>query len=131
MAAKGSTGLRPRIRKAAISATAARKQQKKSKPTHKRAARAPRSSKRFSMIPHHVAPTLPVRSATILDATAVIPVSSIAPKNKGTSNIIVGKTAQLSKSKSKAVQIPAFGFIDVCFCVDSTGSMAGELAQVQ
>ena len=41
------------------------------------------------------------------------------------------KVAQLSKSKSKDLQAPAFGFIDVCFCVDSTGSMSSELAQVQ
>jgi hypothetical protein len=27
--------------------------------------------------------------------------------------------------------IPSFGFIDICFCIDATGSMTSELAQVQ
>lgn len=27
--------------------------------------------------------------------------------------------------------IPAYGFIDVCFCVDATGSMWSEIEQVK
>ncbi len=46
------------------------------------------------------------------------------------SNPSVGKTTKLKSSRSD-VAIPAFGFIDVCFCVDATGSMSSEIAQVQ
>lgn len=36
------------------------------------------------------------------------------------------------KTKSKDhLPLPAFGFIDICFCIDATGSMSSELAQVQ
>ena len=33
--------------------------------------------------------------------------------------------ATIFKTKSKDLPLPAFGFVDVCFCVDATGSMAG------
>lgn len=42
-----------------------------------------------------------------------------------------GKFTKLKSTSRDDLQIPAFGFIDVCFCVDATGSMSGELAQVQ
>ena len=40
------------------------------------------------------------------------------------------KTAFKTKSRDH-LPIPAFGFIDVCFCIDATGSMGSELAQAQ
>jgi len=52
--------------------------------------------------------------------TAVAPLGRTGSRS---SNLGGGKVVQLNKSKSKDVQIPAFGFIDVCFCVDATGSM--------
>ncbi len=64
--------------------------------------------------PHVVTPIIPITSSK--------PTSSIVRSGSRASN--TGKVAQLSKSKSKDLQIPAFGFIDVCFCVDSTGSMS-------
>jgi hypothetical protein len=40
--------------------------------------------------------------------------------------------ATIFKASSKDnLPLPAFGFIDVCFCIDATGSMCSELAQVQ
>lgn len=58
-------------------------------------------------------------------AAPSVAVSSVAPVARtGSRASNTGKIAQLSKSKSKDAQIPAFGFIDVCFCVDSTGSMS-------
>ena len=58
----------------------------------------------------------------IKSITSLKPTSSIVRSGSRASN--TGKVAKLSKSKSKDLQIPAFGFIDVCFCVDSTGSMS-------
>ena len=42
----------------------------------------------------------------------------------------IKKTIFKTKSKDH-LPIPAFGFIDVCFCIDATGSMTSELAQAQ
>jgi hypothetical protein len=40
--------------------------------------------------------------------------------------------ATIFKTSSRDnLPLPAFGFIDVCFCIDATGSMSNELAQVQ
>lgn len=40
--------------------------------------------------------------------------------------------ATIFKTSSRDnLPLPAFGFVDICFCVDATGSMTGELAQVQ
>ena len=47
------------------------------------------------------------------------------------SNPSIGKATKLKTSSRSDLAIPAYGFIDVCFCVDATGSMCGELAQVQ
>jgi hypothetical protein len=41
------------------------------------------------------------------------------------------KATVFKTSSRDNLPLPAFGFIDVCFCVDATGSMASELAQVQ
>lgn len=42
----------------------------------------------------------------------------------------VKKTVFKTKSKDN-LPLPAFGFIDVCFCIDATGSMSSELGQAQ
>ena len=57
--------------------------------------------------------------------------SYIAPKPQVLNNSSVGKTTKLKPTSNPDVAIPSFGYIDVCFCVDATGSMMGELAQVQ
>ena len=44
---------------------------------------------------------------------------------------MVPKVTKLKASSRDDLPISAFGFIDVCFCVDATGSMSGEIAQVQ
>ena len=37
----------------------------------------------------------------------------------------VSKAVKLKSSSRDGLAIPAYGFIDVCFCLDATGSMAG------
>lgn len=75
--------------------------------------------------PRRPASSIPARptSLALPPVPATIPAISPAVRT-GSRASNTGKVAQLSKSKSKDVQIPAFGFIDVCFCVDSTGSMS-------
>ena len=42
------------------------------------------------------------------------------------------KATKFSSSAARDdLQIPAFGFIDVCFCLDATGSMCSEIEQVK
>lgn len=36
----------------------------------------------------------------------------------------IGKTATLAKCRSESPQNPKFEVVDVCFCIDATGSMA-------
>jgi len=51
---------------------------------------------------------------------------------KSKSKLVVPSKATIFKTASKDnLPLPAFGFIDICFCLDATGSMSGELAQVQ
>jgi hypothetical protein len=52
-----------------------------------------------------------------------VPSASSPPAN-------IKKTIFKTKSKDH-LPLPAFGFIDVCFCIDATGSMSGELSQAQ
>ena len=54
----------------------------------------------------------------------VPPVPIIAPVIKTSSKMSMGKATKLKSSSRDDLQIPAFGFIDVCFCVDATGSMS-------
>lgn len=57
--------------------------------------------------------------------------NSIKQKTLTPSNLSnLKKTVFKTKSKDH-LPIPAFGFIDVCFCIDATGSMGSELAQAQ
>ena len=53
--------------------------------------------------------------------TPPVPVPAVVP---------VKKTLFKTSSRSN-LPLPAFGFIDICFCLDTTGSMGGELAQAQ
>ena len=80
-------------------------------------------------------PTRPARPS--LPAVPAVP--AVVPASAG-STIIRARSldrsmkptkATIFKTKSKDLPLPAFGFVDVCFCVDATGSMAGQLAQVQ
>lgn len=60
------------------------------------------------------------------------PVSSILPFSMKKSSAVVNSKSTMFKTSSKSgLPMPAFGFIDVCFCLDATGSMSSELAQVQ
>ena len=47
-----------------------------------------------------------------------------APLIKTSSKKSIGKVTKLKASDKDDLQIPAFGFIDVCFCLDATGSMS-------
>ena len=87
------------------------------KPLKKKAAR---KSKR---------PTRPARPS--LPAVPAVP--AVVPASAG-STIIRARSldrsmkptkATIFKKKSKDLPLSAFGFVDVCFCVDATGSMAG------
>ena len=53
------------------------------------------------------------------------PVPVVAPVVKTSSKMSIGKATKLKSSSRDDLRIPAFGFIDVCFCVDATGSMSG------
>lgn len=64
-------------------------------------------------------------SALVPEPPVPVVASTTAIVRTGSRSSNVGKTAKLNKSRSRDAQIPAFGFIDVCFCVDSTGSMSG------
>jgi hypothetical protein len=87
-----------------------------------------RPSRSTAATPASVPPVIPVPPVATTSAFG----GSVAPVARtGSRASQAGKVAHLNKSKSKDLQIPAFGFIDVCFCVDSTGSMSSELAQVQ
>ena len=72
---------------------------------------------------------LPVRPARkSLPARPMVASSSPFPSSSGVrpAKATVFKTASRSD-----LPLPAYGCIDVCFCLDVTGSMGGELAQVQ
>lgn len=64
-------------------------------------------------------PTKPAKKSM----PAPVHLPSVQPTN-------IKKTIFKTKSKDH-LPIPAFGFIDVCFCIDATGSMSSELAQAQ
>ena len=59
--------------------------------------------------------------------TKVISSKKIVPK-KNVEKVLEHKPSmkvtKLKPSKSRDMAIPAYGFIDVCFCVDATGSMS-------
>ena len=57
-------------------------------------------------------------------STGMVPVPPARAGSRLSNNSKGGNKATKLKSSSRDdLQIPAFGFIDVCFCLDSTGSM--------
>jgi hypothetical protein len=79
---------------------------------------------------------IPLRPAwpAVPSAPAVVPAStgSAIIRSKSIDRSIKPSKATIFKTSSRDnLPLPAFGFIDICFCVDATGSMSGELAQVQ
>ena len=73
----------------------------------------------------------PIRPARpSLPAVAAVP--AVVPDSAGSTIIrarsldrsIKPTKATIFKTKSKDLPLPAFGFVDVCFCVDATGSMS-------
>lgn len=73
-------------------------------------------------------PARPARPS--LPAVAAVP--AVVPPSAGTTIIrarsldrsIKPTKATIFKARSKDLPLPAFGFVDVCFCVDATGSMS-------
>ena len=47
------------------------------------------------------------------------------PARPAATNESIGKAVKLKTSSKDNLIIPSYGFIDVCFCVDATGSMGG------
>lgn len=77
----------------------------------------------------------PVRPAVpSLPAVPAVPASTGTKifRARSIDRSIQPSKATIFKTSSRDnLPLPAFGFIDVCFCIDATGSMSGELAQVQ
>ncbi len=78
------------------------------------------------------------KPSTKASPTKVVKTTSKASSKKGAKLSVKGSKSSvrsekkvLFKSKSKDLPLSAFGFIDVCFCLDATGSMCSELAQAQ
>lgn len=83
--------------------------------------------------PKAARPTRPAIPASLPPAPAIsVPArTSSIVRTKTPSKAMVPSKATIFKTSSKDLPLPAFGFIDICFCLDATGSMSGELAQVQ
>lgn len=77
---------------------------------HKKAARPTRPA----------VPALPPPPAVMPLPPVPIPTISSAVRTKSKSSI---QKATILKPSSKDLPLPAFGFIDICFCLDATGSM--------
>lgn len=71
-------------------------------------------------------PTRPARPS-LPAVPAVVPAStgSTIIRARSLDRSIKPTKATIFKTKSKDLPLPAFGFVDVCFCVDATGSMSG------
>lgn len=96
----------------------------------KKIASRPKKSKIPSRPSRPARPSLPAVPA----APAVVPAStgSAIVRSKSIDRSIKPSKATIFKTSSRDnLPLPAFGFIDICFCVDATGSMSSELAQVQ
>ena len=65
-------------------------------------------------------PSLPPPPAVMPLPPVPIPATSSAVRTKSKSSI---QKATILKPSSKDLPLPAFGFIDICFCLDATGSM--------
>lgn len=89
--------------------------------------------KKIARRPRRSIPAMPAVPA-LPPAPATIPASagSTIIRTKSIDRSIKPTKATIFKTSSRDnLPLPAFGFIDICFCVDATGSMSGELAQVQ
>lgn len=73
-----------------------------------------------------VRPAVPSRPA-VPAVPAVLPASvdSKIVRARSIDRSIKPSKATIFKTSSKDLPLPAFGFVDVCFCVDATGSMSG------
>ena len=98
---------------------------------------APKPSK-VARKPKPSRPSRPARPAVASVPALVPPAISLPPartsslsKSKTLTKAVVPSKATIFKTSSKDLPLPAFGFIDICFCLDATGSMSSELAQVQ
>lgn len=80
-------------------------------------------SKSKNKIP--VRPAVPSRPA-VPAVPAVLPASvdSKIVRARSLDKSIKPSKATIFKTSSKDLPLPAFGFVDVCFCVDATGSMS-------
>lgn len=72
-----------------------------------------------------VRPAVPSRRA-VPAAPAALPASvdSKIIRARSIDMSIKPSKATIFKTSSKDLPLPAFGFVDVCFCVDATGSMS-------
>jgi len=96
----------------------ARKTVNKSKPAKKRVSRPTR-------------PAVPSKPAVIAPVITAAAGTKIVRARSIDKSIKPSKATIFKTSSKDHLPLPAFGFIDVCFCVDATGSMCSELAQVQ
>jgi hypothetical protein len=103
---------------------------KPKKATRKRAALSVRAAR----------PSLPALPAAFgllgahtphLFGSPVPPLGSSAPLFGVSSGGVDSKKTIFKKSTMTNLPLPTFGFIDICFCLDATGSMTSELAQVK
>ncbi len=97
---------------------------------HSRKRKVPTRPARRALPSLPASPSVPLPSTTFpalpsTTGSAVIRTRSIDRSIKPT------KATIFKTSSRDDLPLPAFGFVDVCFCVDATGSMSGELAQVQ
>lgn len=81
-------------------------------------------------------PAVPSRPAPVSMMMPPPPVYSPVPPVRSASRSasrlsMKNKVTKFKSAMGDDLSIPSFGYIDVCFCVDATGSMSGEVAQVQ
>jgi hypothetical protein len=111
---------------------------KKKAPAVRKIAPAPKRIKRYASPCDHAAGSC---HPPLSGASSFGPIPSPAVPASVGSTMIRARSIDKSLKPSKAtifktgskdnLPLPAFGFIDICFCVDATGSMGSELAQVQ
>lgn len=71
------------------------------------------------------------RSVPKAKAEKVKKITKIPIKYKGTKKVVGGVAPMVKRATFKKpvgyknLPMPAYGFIDVCFCIDATGSMCG------
>lgn len=77
-------------------------------------------------------PSIFTRVPPVKSPVSSMPIATTPIRSASKSTIKNGsKITKFKSALNDDLSIPAFGFIDVCFCVDATGSMCGEVAQVQ